>query len=93
VSASSLLAKCLDTSWFLDAHVPLALTRGYYFWNARWIRRDGLEVVFEASDYGEMRQQEDTGRIYKLVYFANGNLCAGWQPEQQVLWSANANDA
>ncbi|WP_321956232.1 radical SAM protein [Paraburkholderia bannensis] len=92
VSASNLLASCLDTSWFLDAHVPLALTRGYYFWNARWIRGDGLEVVFEASDYDEMRQQEDTGRIYKLVYFANGNLCAGWQPERQVLWSARANE-
>jgi hypothetical protein len=33
-----------------------------------------------------MHVQHASDRVYKLVYFANGELCAGWQPGQQVLW-------
>lgn len=89
VTVAGALQACLDAPWFLASHAPEALTGGYYFWNARWRRRGGMEVVFEASDYGVMRAHEDSGRIYKLVYHANGNLCAGWQPERNVLWRAD----
>lgn len=89
VRVSDILQACLDAPWFLAGHAPLSMTRGYYFWNTRWRQRHGaMTVVFEASDYGVMREHEETGRIYKLVYHANGNLCAGWQPERDVLWRA-----
>jgi len=67
---------------------PLRLTEGYYFWNlvCRW--RDRLDVVFEAADYAAMHQRHDSGRLYKLVWFANGELCGGWEPGRRVIWSA-----
>ena len=67
---------------------PVRLTEGYYFWNlvCRW--RNTLDVIFEAADYTAMHQQHDSGRIYKLVYFANGELCGGWEPGRHVLWKA-----
>lgn len=62
-----------------------ALTDGYYFWNLQLRHRSGLRVVFECSDYRTMHQRHAEGRVYKLVYFANGQLCAGWQPNRDVL--------
>ena len=88
VAIDDLLLACLDDPHFRRRHAPVALTGGYYFWNARWQRRDGFEVVFEKSDYGTLLEQEASGRVYKLVFHANGNLCAGWQPDRDILWSA-----
>jgi hypothetical protein len=59
-------------------------TLGYYFWNVCG-RVEGIDVVFEASDYSRMHAQHDSGRVYKLVLHANGNLCAGWNPDRDVL--------
>ncbi|WP_425508003.1 hypothetical protein [Tahibacter caeni] len=66
---------------------PQRLTEGYYFWNlvCRW--RDRLDVVFEAADYVAMHERHDSGRLYKLVWFANGELCGGWEPGRRVIWS------
>ena len=80
---ADLLLQCLRTT----ALQPIALTGGYYFWNARLRTGDGLEVVFESSDYTALHAHEDSGRVYKLVFHANANLCAGWHPTQHVLWS------
>lgn len=68
---------------------PLRLTEGYYFWNlvCRW--RDRLDIVFEAADYTAMHARHDSGRLYKLVWFANGELCGGWEPGRRVIWSAS----
>lgn len=68
--------------------LPIAWQRstdGYYFWNIAG-RIKNTEVIFESADYGEMHRFHNSGRIYKLVMHANGNLCAGWDPEQHVLW-------
>jgi len=89
VAIDALLLACLAAPRFVGAFAPLALTGGYYFWNARWQGPDGMEVVFETSDYGAMRAHEESGDVYKLVFHANGNLCAGWQPSRDVLWSAD----
>jgi hypothetical protein len=59
-------------------------TMGYYFWNLCG-RVDGMNVVFEASDYARMHDRHRTHRVYKLVFHANGNLCAGWNPDRDVL--------
>ncbi len=87
VPIDALLLDCLDDPRFAREHEPHELTGGYYFWNARLRHRDGLEVVFETSDYGAMREHERRDAVYKLVFHANGNLCAGWQPARDILWS------
>lgn len=83
VSLEPLLQACLD-----DPALGLraeALTDGYYFWNLQARHRSGLQLVFECSDYRTMHRRHAEGRVYKLVYFANGQLCAGWQPGQDLL--------
>lgn len=41
---------------------------------------DGPEVVFESADYAAMHAPHATGDLDKLVFFANGRLCAGCDP-------------
>lgn len=83
VALEPLLQACLASRELgLEAQ---ALTDGYYFWNLQLRHRSGLQVVFECSDYRTMHQRHAEGRVYKLVYFANGQLCAGWQPGRDVL--------
>lgn len=89
VRVDDLLASCLESTRFRDAFAPEVLTHGYYFWNARWQARDGMTVVFERSDYEALHACEHTGLVYKLVFHANGHLCAGWQPDQHVLWRSD----
>ncbi|QEI09280.1 hypothetical protein FXN63_12360 [Pigmentiphaga aceris] len=89
VPIDTLLTACMADPAFNAQFQPLALTGGYYFWNARWRGPQGMEVVFETSDYGAMRAHEESGAVYKLVFHANGNLCSGWQPSRDVLWSAH----
>jgi len=87
VAVGELLASCLKLP-ALAADLELScLTDGYYFWNLTGSFRE-LQVTFEASDYETMLREHASGRIYKLVFHANGNLCAGWNPETDVLWSA-----
>lgn len=81
VALEPLLLACLAD----PALTPLELTDGYYFWNLRLRHRSGLDVIFECSDYRTMHDRHAEGRVYKLVYFANGQLCAGWQPGHDVL--------
>jgi len=74
----------------LATHLDLScLTDGYYFWNLTGTYRD-LDVTFELSDYATMLREHASGRIYQLVFHTNGNLCAGWNPAEQILWSAAA---
>lgn len=87
IGMDGLLQACIDDPKFRLSCEPLALTSGYYFWNARWRSKQGGEVVFESSDYGAMLERENSGLIYKLVFHANGHLCSGWQPDRNVLWS------
>jgi hypothetical protein len=78
------LERCLTWAPFSDRFEFERTTEGYYFWNLTG-RYRGLEVVFEASDYSLMHKQHDSGRVYKMVFHANGNLCAGWNPQRHVL--------
>ncbi|KWF63260.1 hypothetical protein [Burkholderia pseudomultivorans] len=87
IAIDALLLACVADPGFSARCEPIALTGGYYFWNARWAHRDGFEVVFETSDYGAMREHELRDAVYKLVFHPNGNLCAGWQPTRDILWS------
>jgi len=85
VPMAPLLRACLDDPRLGGRWTPLALTEGYYFQNLRVRLPEGLEVVFEWSDYAAMHRRHASGDVYKLVYFANGQLCAGWDPGHEVL--------
>lgn len=94
IAAQRMTIEDLVAEVFGDQHLaaslqPERLTEGYYFWNlvCRW--QDALDVVFETADYTTMHHRHDDGRVYKLVYFANGELCSGWEPNRNVLWRAS----
>ena len=67
-----------------DFH-PLEITAGYYYWNLSMVWQKRVKVTFETSDYREMKQRHRSAVVHKLIYHANGNLCADWDPEKQVL--------
>ncbi|PPV09054.1 hypothetical protein XBLMG947_0466 [Xanthomonas bromi] len=85
VGVDTLLAECMQQPWW-SRWQPDGLTEGYYFWNVRLRDEAGLQVVFESADYAAMHARHATGDLYKLVFFANGRLCAGWNPDADVLW-------
>jgi len=85
VDLEPLLAACLADDRLGPALVPQALTDGYYFWNLQLRHASGLRVIFECSDYRTMHARHAEARVYKLVYFADGQLCAGWQPGDNLL--------
>ncbi|PPU18650.1 hypothetical protein [Xanthomonas arboricola] len=85
IGMESLLADCMQQPWWSHWQAD-GMTEGYYFWNLRMRSEDGLEVVFESADYAAMHARHATGDLYKLVFFANGRLCAGWDPDADVLW-------
>lgn len=85
VSMDALLTACLDDPDISRGWTLESLTEGYYFWNLRLRTDNGLTVVFESADYGAMHARHATGDVYKLVYFADGQLCAGWEPGHDVL--------
>jgi hypothetical protein len=87
VGVEQVLGACMATPWWRTLR-PLQITEGYYFWNLRMATADGMEVVFETSDYAAMHARHDSGDVYKLVFFADGRLCAGWQPDRDLLWQA-----
>lgn len=64
---------------------PVEQTHGYYFESLRCAWR-GCAVTFEHSDYTAMKAHHASGVVHKLVFHANGNLCADWDPESTVLW-------
>jgi hypothetical protein len=89
IAIESLIADCMGDSALRSQFEPLGLTEGYYFWNLRLRHRSGMEAVFESSDYAAMHRRHASGVLYKLVFHANGRLCAGWSPDRDVLWSAD----
>lgn len=86
IDVGSLLAACLQHPEFRARWQPRRGTRGYYFSNLVLGDDGGREIVFEAADYGDMHQRHDSERVYKLIYFANGELSADWQPGRRPLW-------
>ncbi len=87
VSIESLIEACMASPLWSDL-TPTQITEGYYFWNLRLRHSSGMDVVFESSDYTAMHERHASGDIYKLVFHANGRLCAGWSPDRDVLWDA-----
>ena len=85
VSIESLIEACMASPLWSEL-TPTQITEGYYFWNLRLRHSSGIDVVFESSDYTAMHERHATGDIYKLVFHANGRLCAGWSPDRDVLW-------
>jgi len=93
VSMDALLTACLDDPGVSRGWTLESLTEGYYFWNLRLRTGNGLAVVFESADYGAMHARHATGDVYKLVYFADGQLCAGWEPGHDVLLDTRSAQA
>ncbi|MEM6533848.1 MAG: hypothetical protein AAF654_14600 [Myxococcota bacterium] len=63
---------------------PMERTAGYYFWNVRARVGDAL-LTFEASDYRDMRARHAEERVHKLIFHADGNLTADWDPDSRIL--------
>ncbi|MFI0353162.1 hypothetical protein [Actinomadura sp. 9N407] len=85
----------VDAVWPVGADpvgefTPSRGTAGYYYRNVvlRW--RNTVEVTFETSDYAVMKDAHHSDVVYKLIYHANGNLCADWDPETAVLLRTGA---
>jgi MoaA/NifB/PqqE/SkfB family radical SAM enzyme len=57
---------------------------GYYYYNEEYLYK-GITVVFEESNYEILNELEEQKKIHKLVYFSNGNLCNGWNQNQNVI--------
>lgn len=68
-----------------DDFVALELVNGYYYSNLKCKWRDKVTVTFETSDYELMKQLHKSDVIYKLIYHANGNLTADWDPDSCIL--------
>lgn len=85
IAMEPLLAACLADADLGPTLQAQALTDGYYFWNLQLRHASGLRVIFECSDYRAMHARHAEPRVYKLVYFADGQLCAGWQPGDNLL--------
>nr|WP_249040999.1 hypothetical protein [Lysobacter maris] len=86
VSIERLLEACMTAPWWSSMR-PLRLTEGYYFWNLVMQSESGLEVVFETSDYAAMHRCHRSGDVYKLVFHPDGHLCAGWEPDHDLIWT------
>lgn len=65
----------------------LQATHGYYFCNLVVIF-NGITLTFESSSYIDLKQKHNTGKVYKLIFHANGNLCSDWNPNRNILYSA-----
>ncbi|MEB2181184.1 hypothetical protein VDS28_05070 [Xanthomonas campestris pv. campestris] len=85
IGVETLLAECMQQAWWPGWTLD-GLTQGYYFWNVRLRDAHGMHVVFESADYAAMHARHASGDLYKLVFFANGRLCAGWDPDADILW-------
>jgi hypothetical protein len=64
-------------------------TLGYYYWNLRTKWAESVDVTFESSDYQRMKALHAGDTVYKLVFHANGQLCADWDPNTRVLLSTS----
>ena len=83
-------ALLVEASQRLGPELQLhTVTAGYYFWNVVGSYH-GMEVTFEVADYALMHAQHGSSRIFKLVHHANGALCAGWDPDQHLLFDARS---
>ncbi len=82
------LDPLLDALWPArgptEGFVPAGAVAGYYYYNV-YGTMQGVQVTFETSDYTEMKARHQSDMVHKLVFHANGNLCADWDPNTQVL--------
>lgn len=65
----------------------LQVTQGYYFCNLVVVF-NGISITFESSSYIELKRKHASGKVYKLIFHANGNLCSDWNPNRNILFSA-----
>jgi len=61
--------------------------QGYYYESTTYVGQDGFLLTLETSDYVRMKQQHAAATIRKLVYHANGNLTADWDPATHILYA------
>ncbi len=88
VSAETVARELLSDAQYRECLMPLESSEGYYFWNIRFLWRERLEVVLEASSYRRMNALHASDVIYKLVFHANGRLTGDWSPNERILLGA-----
>ena len=88
VSAETVARELIRDAQYRECLMPLESSEGYYFWNIRFLWRERLEVVLEASSYRRMNALHASDVIYKLVFHANGRLTGDWSPNERILLAA-----
>ena len=71
--------------------MPASTTIGYYYWGLRTKYKNNVDVTFESSDYEAMKSRHRSKVIHKLVFHANGNLTADWDPDREIILRAARN--
>jgi hypothetical protein len=84
-SARLPIEPLVDEAFLNPAFEAQEITDGYYYWNAKFRWKKKMSAIFETSDYLLMKQLHHSDVIYKMVFHANGNLCADWYPNTRVL--------
>ncbi len=60
------------------------VTEGYYYYSFIY-RYEGMEVLFEMSDYNQMvKRHYGDGRLHKLIFYCNGDLCRDWDMRGRI---------
>ena len=87
VSVGTLAYEFVEHASKTGDFAVLKATKGYYFSNLI-LSFDGIEITFESSSYVDLKEKHGSGKVYKLIFHANGNLCSDWNPNRNVLYSA-----
>lgn len=86
--------EVLKSAWLNESDFEYEeFVEGYYYQNHRFRFKSEMDVIFESSDYLQMKKLHQSDTIYKMVFHANGNLTADWDPGHQILISPESPSA
>jgi hypothetical protein len=87
VSIGELAEKFINRFFSGGSLKIVQATNGYYFCNLV-VDFNGIVITFESSSYIDLKKKHESGKVYKLIFHANGNLCSDWNPDRNILFSA-----
>ena len=90
VSVGDLAHEFLELNVESPSCRVLNATQGYYFCNLM-LSFKGIAITFESSSYVDLKEKHNSGKVYKLIFHANGNLCGDWNPNRNVLYTAQSS--
>jgi len=60
-----------------------SIKEGYYYFSFCYEYRD-MSVLFEMSDYDQMKRSHYSDQQYKLIFYPNGDLCKDWNMRGKI---------